>query len=117
MTLEFKNGGTSLLSAILTTPFDGRLAVYGSKGWAEVRDRAHPENSEGWTATYVIRGRDREDLDYPPAPSVRMNLEAFARAAKGGSPYPIAMDQMIDTVAALEAVFVSAETKGLAKVP
>lgn len=117
MTLEFKTGGTSLLSAILTTPFDGRLAVYGSKGWAEVRDRAHPENSEGWTATYVIRGRDREDLDYPAAPSVRMNLEAFARAAKGGSPYPITMDQMIDTVAALEAVFVSAQTKGLARVP
>lgn len=117
MTLEFKNGGVSLLSAILTTPFDGRLAVYGSNGWAEVRDRAHPENSEGWTATYVIRGQKREDLDYPPAPSVRMNLEAFARAAKGGEPYPIAMDQMIETVAALEAVFVSAETKDLARVP
>lgn len=117
MTLNFKNGTTALLSAILTTPFDGRIAVYGSKGWAEVRDRAHPENSEGWTATYVIRDKPREDLDYPPAPSVRANLEAFARAAKGGEPYPISMDQMIDTVAALEAVFASAKTNQLAIAP
>ncbi|TCT06688.1 Gfo/Idh/MocA family protein [Aquabacter spiritensis] len=117
LTLNFKNGSTSLLSAILTTPFDGRIAVYGSKGWAEVRDKAHPENSEGWTATYVIRDKPREDLEYPPAPAVRANLEAFARAAAGGEPYPIEMDQMIDTVAALEAVFVSAQTNELAVCP
>jgi predicted dehydrogenase len=40
---RFKGGGHSLISAILATPFDGRVAVYGSKGWAEVRDKAHPE--------------------------------------------------------------------------
>lgn len=117
MTLNFRNGGTALLSAILTTPFDGRIAVYGSKGWAEVRDRAHPENSEGWTATYVIRDRPREDLAYAPAPAVRLNLEAFAQAATGGAPYPMEQAQMIETVAALEAVFASAAHGGLAAVP
>lgn len=117
MTLNFKSGGNALLSAILTTPFDGRIAVYGSTGWAEVRDKAHPENSEGWTATYVIRGKSREDLEYPPAPAVRANLEAFARAAEGKETYPIAMDQMIENVAALEAVFASAKSGGIAMVP
>ncbi len=117
MTLDFKNGSAALLSAILTTPFDGRIAVYGSKGWAEVRDKAHPENSEGWTATYVIRDKPREDLEYPAIPAVRLNLEAFARAAKGGEAYPISTDQMIDTVAALEAVFASALTNEIAIAP
>lgn len=117
MTLNFKDGGTALLSAILTTPFDGRIAVYGSKGWAEVRDRAHPENSEGWTATYVLRDQPREDKIYAPAPAVRLNLEAFATAATGGAPYPMDQAQMIETVAALEAVFVSAAQGGIARVP
>lgn len=117
MTLAYKDGGVALLSAILTTPFDGRIAVYGSQGWAEVRDRAHPEDSQGWTASYVLRGRPREDLDYPAASAVRANLEAFARAACGGEAYPVTGDEMIQTVATLEAVFASAPTGRMVDVP
>ncbi|NCZ82136.1 MAG: hypothetical protein EBX64_03145, partial [Betaproteobacteria bacterium] len=29
----------ALISAMLATPFEGRFAVYGSKGWFEIRDR------------------------------------------------------------------------------
>jgi predicted dehydrogenase len=47
--VSFKNGANALISAILATPFEGRFAVYGSKGWAEVRDKAHPESPEGWS--------------------------------------------------------------------
>ena len=46
--VNFRSGANALLSAILATPFDGRFAVYGSKGWAEVRDKAHPESPRGW---------------------------------------------------------------------
>ena len=49
--IGFRDGGHALLGAILATPFDGRIAVYGSKGWVEVRDKAHPESPEGWTLT------------------------------------------------------------------
>jgi predicted dehydrogenase len=107
--VDFESGGTALISAILTTPFDGRFAVYGSKGWVEVRDKSHPENSEGWVATYVVRGQPRRVVDYEGAPAALFNLEAFARAVTGVEPYPIQTTQMIQTVAALEAVFQSAE--------
>src|SRR3954464_3503217 len=46
-----ERGSHSLLNACLATPFDGRFAVYGSKGWAEVRDKTHPEAPEGWVLT------------------------------------------------------------------
>jgi predicted dehydrogenase len=116
VTVDFHSGACALISAILTTPFDGRFAVYGSRGWAEVRDRSHPENSEGWVATYALRDRPRAVIDYPAAPAARLNLEAFARAASGGPAYPIATEQMLDTVAALEAVFRSAQTDALVDV-
>lgn len=106
--VNFKGGGNALISAILATPFDGRFAVYGSKGWAEVRDKAHPEAPRGWTLTSSIRGREVEKNDYAPAQAVLANLEAFADAAAGRAPYPVAQAEMIANIAALEAVFRSA---------
>ena len=43
----FKTGANALISAILATPYDGRLAIYGTKAWAEVRDLSHPDAPTG----------------------------------------------------------------------
>ena len=106
--VSFKTGANLLLSAILATPFDGRLAVYGNKGWAEVRDKAHPEAPEGWVLTKCLSGGRASRIEYPPAAAVRANLEAFADAAEGRASYPVPQNDMVATVAALEAVFRSA---------
>ncbi|HET7669055.1 MAG TPA: Gfo/Idh/MocA family oxidoreductase [Burkholderiales bacterium] len=108
--VNFRSGGNALLSAILATPFDGRFAVYCSKGWAEVRDKAHPEAPEGWTLTVTRRGNTRTTREFPPARAVLANLEAFAGAATGGAPYPVPQEQMIANVSALEAIFRSAQS-------
>jgi predicted dehydrogenase len=105
-----KSGANSLISAILATPFDGRFAVYGNTGWAEVRDKAHPESPQGWTLTRFIRGKEKQVQDYPAAKAVLANLEAFADAAAKRAPYPVPQDQMIGNVAALEAVFRSVKS-------
>ncbi|MGA8050621.1 MAG: Gfo/Idh/MocA family oxidoreductase [Burkholderiales bacterium] len=106
--LGFRDGGNALLSAILATPFDGRFAVYGSKGWIEVRDKAHPESPEGWVFTLCRRGAARVQRDIAPASPVLDNLEAFAEAALGGRPYPMPREEMLATVSALEAIVRSA---------
>jgi predicted dehydrogenase len=108
--VNFKSGGNALLSAILATPFDGRFAVYCNKGWAEVRDKAHPEAPQGWTLTVCRRGGEKTVKEYPPAKAVLANLEAFAEAASGGAPYPVPQEQMIANVSALEAIFRSAQS-------
>jgi len=105
---RFKGGGNALLSAVLATPFDGRFAVYGSRGWAEVRDKAHPESPQGWTLTTHLRGEQKKTRDYPPAKAVLSNLEAFADAAAARAPYPVPQAEMIANVSALEAIFRSA---------
>jgi predicted dehydrogenase len=103
--VSFRNGANALISAILATPFEGRFAVYGNKGWAEVRDKAHPESPQGWTLTRSMRGKEKQVQDYPAAKAVLANLEAFADAAAKRAPYPVPQDQMIANVSALEAVF------------
>ena len=105
-----KSGSNSLISAILATPFEGRFAVYGSKGWAEVRDKAHPEAPEGWTLTCNVRGKQKQSRDFSSATAVLANLEAFADAAAGRAPYPVPQEQMIANISALEAVFKSARS-------
>jgi predicted dehydrogenase len=113
---QFRNGAAALVSAMLATPFEGRFALYGSQGWAEVRDRSHPEAPAGWTLTVCERGKPRAVREFPPAPAVLANLEAFARAAAGGEPYPVPRAQMIDNVALLEATVASARSGQIARV-
>jgi predicted dehydrogenase len=114
--VSFRNGTSALLSAILATPFDGRFAVYGSKGWAEVRDKAHPEDPQGWILTTTLKNQQKKTREYAPAKAVLANLEAFADAAQGGAPYPVPQEQMIANIAALEAVFRSAKSGQIEKV-
>jgi len=57
--VSHKSGSHSLISAMLATPFDGRFAIYGSLGWMEVRDRAHPEAPKGWTLTRSSRTSEK----------------------------------------------------------
>ena len=108
--VSFKRGGHALLTAILATPFDGRFAVYCSKGWIEVRDKAHPSTPKGWTLTKVASGDQRTSVEYAPASSVLANLEAFADAVEGRAPYPVTQAEMVANIAALEAVIASART-------
>src|ERR687884_723331 len=81
--VNFKRGGNALLGAVLATPFDGRFAVYCNRGWAEVRDKAHPESPQGWTLTVQRRGGEKTVREFPPAKAVLANLEAFAEVATG----------------------------------
>jgi len=108
--VKFKKGGHALLTAILATPFDGRFAVYCSKGWIEVRDKAHPSTPQGWTMTKVVSGDKRSTVEYAPSSSVIANVEAFADAVEGRAPYLMPQDQMLANIAALEAIIESART-------
>jgi predicted dehydrogenase len=108
--VSFENGTNLMITALLATPFEGRFAVYGTRGWIEIRDKSHPEHPTGWTVMRQFGGHDREVVDYPPLSGVRNNLEAFAKAAEGGPAYPMPQQQMIDTIAALEAIFKSARS-------
>jgi predicted dehydrogenase len=100
----YKRGGHALISAILATPFVGRFAVFGSKGWVEVRDKTHPEASTGWVMNWHIRGQEPQTSHHEAHPAVLSNLEAFAEAAMEGQPYPVPQEQMLANICALEAV-------------
>jgi len=93
---EFANGVSGTLSTIRATPLYWRAHVFGTKASAEAIG----------TNELVLRrtGAAAERMSFEAADSLRAELEAFAMAVTGGAPYPITPPQMIETVAAFEAI-------------
>jgi predicted dehydrogenase len=110
--IRFKGGGSSYVSASLAMPFISRFAVFGSKGWIEVRDKAHLEAPEGWVVTSAMAGGKIQVEEVPPSESVRDNLVAFARAVRGEAAYPITGKDLINNISVLEAIIKSAAKNG-----
>lgn len=108
--LNFTNGANGVISAVLGPPFSIRFAVFGSKGWAEMRDKAHPQAPEGWLLTKAAHGGPQQTVEYPAMSMVRANVEAFADAAAGRAPYPVTFAEMVANIAAFEAIGKSAES-------
>jgi predicted dehydrogenase len=94
--LEFRSPASGILAAVRSSPRFMRLHAFGRHASAEALGATH----------LVLRssGTAPTPLDLPPADSVAANLEAFADAVAGVAPYPIAPAQMLDTVAAFEAI-------------
>ncbi|MFZ3583029.1 Gfo/Idh/MocA family protein [Loktanella sp. DJP18] len=105
--VKFAGGGTSYVSASLANPFMSRFTVYGSKGWIDIRDKAHVESPDGWIVISALAGGPITTEEIGKAEPVKDNLVAFARAVRGTAPYPITADQLVNNIALLEAVFAS----------
>ena len=102
--LEFEAGVSGLLGAVRSTPAFWRVHVFGRDGSAEVLGRTE----------LILRksGQDPERRLFEPVDSVRVNLEAFADAVTGRAPYPISPREIVDVVAAFEAIVKSAGSDG-----
>lgn len=110
---RFTNGGTAYITATLATPFFSRFAVFGSKGWIDIRDKAHVESPDGWVVTTGYAGKPITVSEVPKAEPVLANLEAFALAIEGGAVYPITGEEMVNNIALLESIIRGATSGSL----
>ena len=102
--VEFANGATGTLATTLKTPFVWRFAVYGENAWVE-------SVSETRAVLHRASG-DPEVKDFPPNNHLGISLTQFAEAASRRAPFAIDHAGILATVAALEAVFRSADADG-----
>jgi predicted dehydrogenase len=94
--LEFRNRVSAVLCGVRSTAQFWRLHAFGSLGSAEAL-----EDTE-----LVLRMTDAppRKLAFERVDALRLELEAFAASAGGSAPYPIPASEMVDGVAALEAI-------------
>ncbi len=102
--LRFATGQSALLSTLQATARQWRIQVFGTKGWAHMRDH-------NLLDVAAVGGKPKPRT-YPKIDIERAELEAFAEAAAGGAPYRVPLDQAVHGVAVLEAIVASAARGG-----
>jgi predicted dehydrogenase len=103
--IEFDNGATGTLGTTIKTPFRWRIAIFGENCWAE---------SVSETRAIVRRAgkHDPEMIERPVDNHLGRNLDDFAKAALGQGTFPISPAGILQTAAALDAVFKSVDASG-----
>jgi predicted dehydrogenase len=103
--VEFENGATGTFATTMKTPFAWRIAIFGENCWAE---------SVTETRAIVRRaGKEPEVIDRPTDNHLGRNLNYFAKAVLGQGAFPIPPAGILQTAAALEAVFKSVDANGV----
>jgi predicted dehydrogenase len=105
--LEFVSGISGTLAMVRSSPTYFRLHAFGRNASAEVLGRTELVVRRGGVEPRHLSFREATPVD-----SVRANLEAFADAVAGVAPYPIPTSEMLDTVAAFEAIAEAAKSNG-----
>ena len=102
--LEFANRASGTLACVRSTPQLWRVHVFGRSGSAEALEETD----------LVVRmaGVPPQRRTFASVDALRLELEAFAHSVTTGEPYPIPFDQMLDGVAALEAITESLASGG-----
>jgi predicted dehydrogenase len=114
--VRMKEGMSGYLGTMTTTGPGFSFQVFGSKGWVRLEGLTHVAGASseerrmrlfGTCKFQPVKGEAKvwqaASLDV-----TRAALEAFARAASGGPAYPIPLDQVVQGVAATEAIIRSA---------
>ena len=102
--LDFKEGGTGYLSTMLSTPRQWRFQVYGTQGWALMRDEHLLDVAD---AHGKVTSHEFATVD-----TVQLELEAFGNAAADRGAYPISAFELMHTPAVLEAILKSSDASG-----
>jgi len=99
---RFVNNLSGFFGAVRASPFYWRLHVFGDEGSVEAL---------GETEVVVRTRRGKvERREFGKIDSIRAEIDAFADAATGRSPFPITPAEMVSTIAAFEAIIQSMDT-------
>ncbi|WP_092695275.1 Gfo/Idh/MocA family protein [Tranquillimonas rosea] len=107
--LGFHSGLTATFTCLSTVPFYGRITVMGEHAWAELRDYSNVDVDEPAILTVRTADGDRDETALDSAETVRMNIEAWARAAFGQDSYRFTEEELVGNIDVLEAITLSAE--------
>jgi predicted dehydrogenase len=106
--LNFENGVSGMFSTLCATARQWRIQVFGTKGWAQLRDHhvfdtCFNEQQHAETKTYT-----ETDIEFA-------ELKAFAEACQNGASYPVTLEEAVHGIAVQDAIIESAQSSGSLK--
>jgi predicted dehydrogenase len=106
--IDFVSGATAALTCLSSTPFHGRIGVYGTRGWIEVRENGNVDKGQPTDVVIADAEGKRTTRSYAATNTVLANFESWAQAALGRGTYRFTREQLLDNIRVLEAVASSA---------
>jgi predicted dehydrogenase len=103
--LRFESGASGYMSTLTATPRLWRLQLFGTAGWAHVLDHEILE--------VCFVGGEVERRSFAREDTERIALEHFARAVAGDAPFPVALADVLNGIAAMDAFTDSAARDGV----
>jgi len=121
---RMKAGMSAYLATMTATAPSFRLQVYGSAGMAALGGSVHVvgqsshQRRSGLFGSYLLQPvkGEAQMIEVPEFDVNRAELESFAMAIDGGTPFPISHEQMVHGVAVTEAIVRSARTSELQRI-
>ncbi len=113
--LDFAGGATGTIFCSVATATNFSLAVYGSKGLAEVSGASLQSFRFVPTSTRApdgpVTAPPAEQLDFSGFDMLNAELTAFARAIADQTPYPVPIAEVLHGMAVFDAVVESARNR------
>ena len=106
--IDFASGATAALTCLSSTPFHGRIAVYGTRGWIEVRENGNVDKGKPTDVVIADAEGNRTTRSYAATNTVLANFESWAQVALGRGTYRFTREQLLDNIRVLEAIVSSA---------
>lgn len=121
---RMRDGMSGYLGTLTATGPGFSFQLFGSAGWVRLEGMTHVAGASSEerrlrlfkTRIYQPVGGPAEVREAEGYDVTRASLEAFARAAAGGEPYPISLEEMVHGAAVTEAIVRSAESGQVEKV-
>ncbi|BDW10393.1 oxidoreductase [Polynucleobacter sp. SHI8] len=102
--LDFADGATGAITCLSTTPFHGRITIFGSLGWIEIKENGNVDWGLPTELTISNSEAKRSHQTFQATNVVLKNFEAWADAVKGSSTYRFTPEQILNNIQVLEAI-------------
>lgn len=104
-TIKFRSGARGTITFMSATPFHGRIAVFGDKGWVELVSLGNVDQGLPTILTHCrATGVPREQRSYDANNAVLANFESWADAVALGTPYPFTSTELLENIKLFEAI-------------
>jgi predicted dehydrogenase len=111
--IRFKNGARGTITFMSVTPYHGRIAAFGDKGWIELVFEGNVDDGARTILTTCAQtGMPRTHTIYEANNAVRENVEAWVDGVEGRAIYPFTAAELIGNIKLFEAIVRSAEMDG-----
>lgn len=111
--IAFRSGARATVSFLSATPFHGRIAVFGDRGWVELVSLGNVDKGLPTVFTHCkATDEPREQRSHAANDAVLLNFEAWREAATAGGAYPFTRTELLENIKLFEAIVRSAAQEG-----